>query len=148
MYLYELQAFLDRKVPKNDVFVVPYDMLSTLKFDLPAGFIVNLSKANEVGTHWTSFWIDEHGRASYFDSYGFKPAHREILNFLKMHCKSWVYNDRQFQQPQSNVCGFYAAAFIFYMARNISIDIFKKQFTHNLTINDIIIAKIFEKINN
>lgn len=147
MYLYELQDFFARKVSNKNIYVVPYDKLPE-KFTLPAGFVVNLSKASEVGSHWTSFYIDVRGRGSYFDSYGFKPPHKAILQFLKIHSKEWTYNNHQYQQLHSKVCGMYAAIFIFYISNNISLDLFKKQFSKNLTINDYVVAKIYEKLNN
>lgn len=147
MFLYEIKEFLDRKVPDKNIFVVPCDMLPS-KFELPAGFVVNLSKAHETGSHWVSFWIDAYGKGTYFDSFGFKPLRSEIVSFLKMHTKTWGFNNRQFQQLTSNVCGYYAAVFVFYMANNVPIDMFQKQFSNNLTINDYVMAQIYEKLNN
>lgn len=57
MYLYELLSFAQQQIDSENVFVTPCNMLPD-KFKLPAGFIVNLSKSTEQGTHWVSLAID------------------------------------------------------------------------------------------
>lgn len=145
MYLYELLNFVRRNVTPK-VYVCPADMLPR-NFKLPAGFIINMSKAAEQGSHWVSLWIDEAGNGTYFDSYGLKPLVDEIKFFIKLHTKKMNFSKRQLQQLHSRECGPYAAAFIYYISRGCTLEMFLHQFGKNLTINDYVIAKMFKKID-
>lgn len=144
MYLYELKNFLERKIESKNVFVVPYDMLPS-RFSLPAGFIVNLDSSKAPGSHWIAIFINEHGLASYFCSFGMPPRTRAIQNFLKFHSKAVEHNTQTIQQSKSNLCGEHAALFLIYRFRNpkATTKDYLKQFSSNLVLNDLLTQKSF-----
>jgi hypothetical protein len=144
MFLYELLEFVKEKKLVN-VFVVPSDMIPQA-FDLPAGFIINLSPSSHHGTHWIAIFISVHGSATYFCSFGMPPTVNTIKNFLRMSCKSHVWNRQQLQKIKSDWCGAYAAAFLFYAFKGVSLDSFLKHFSSNLFLNDMLISKMFKRL--
>lgn len=146
MFLYELSEFLLKKILSKNIFVVPCDQLPA-KFSLPAGLIVNLSKSNHPGSHWVAIYIDKDGNATYFCSFGMKPKVKAIQNFLKLKTKSVRYNHVQLQKVSSPYCGQYAAVFLFYAFQNVKLETFLKHFSPNLSLNDNLILKMFDRLD-
>lgn len=128
-----------------------------LESDRSYGFIINLSKKSEPGSHWVSVYIDnnptrknkrKNGKSSsdayYFDPYVlFRPKSWQLIKFLNKNARKVEYNGQQLQQLHSNVCGMYAACFIIHMANGNRFNFFLDKFSKNLLINDLFIAKIF-----
>lgn len=73
-------------------------------------YILNLNNSDQSGSHWTCFCI-EGNRTYYFDSFGF-PAPKELRRFNK---DEYFYSDKQIQNINSTVCGYYCIAFLIYM---------------------------------
>lgn len=57
MFLYELLNFAKHQINSQNIYIKPCDCLPS-HFKLPAGFIINLSKAADPGTHWVALVID------------------------------------------------------------------------------------------
>lgn len=146
MFLYQLRDFVTREIGNRNIFVVPSDLLPA-SFKLPAGFIINMSTSDEPGTHWVALTIDSRRRGFYFDSYGFKPLTPAIEQFINKHCASYEYSPRQLQQETSDVCGKYAAMFIYAFFKGVSPEQFINDFTPSLWQNDSIINGMFKKYN-
>lgn len=147
MYLYELLLFLKKKVGEG-IHVVSSDNLPTV-FKRPAGIIVNLSDSSSSGTHWVAIVIDELGNGTYFCSFGYKPKVRNIQRFLKTNCKTVLCNSQQLQKLSSTYCGEYCAVFLFLSLKHgLSLDHFLKYFSHNLVLNDVLIKKLFQRLDN
>lgn len=146
MYLFELINFVKRAISRENIFVVPCDMLPH-SFELPAGFIINTATSTSGTGHWVALWIDEHGVAQFFDSYGFKPRTPEIQRFIRTHSRKCLYNNRHLQQLHSRVCGKYAACFLYYTACGVFTSKFLEQFSLNLKLNDYLIEKMYAKLN-
>lgn len=151
MYLIELLVFLSQKIGTKNVYVVPCDLLPE-KIDTPAYIIFNTMplKGNcesRIG-HWIALHISADGSGSYFDSYGFPPTVTSIKHFIRMHCRRLNYNKIQIQQLQSDVCGKYAAMFLYYMHKNFSMECFVNYFSRNFVVNDILVDKMYQKYNN
>lgn len=129
---------------KNSVFkgVFASDLLPK-RFSLPAAFVVNLSTHLSRGSHWIGIFIDTDRNADYFDSFGFPPNQRNIVNFLEAHTNSVKYSKRQFQHIVSNKCGKFVILFVLskMYGKDVS-EVFDK-FSSNLTINDLIIENMF-----
>lgn len=122
------------------------DQLPT-KFSLPALFIINLSPSSEPGSHWVSIYIDRHGVALYFDSFGLQPCNTDILLFLKLHSKTAIYNKKQVQHLSSIKCGRFASVFAVSMLRNIDLKPFFARFSYNLKINDIVVESVYNYLS-
>lgn len=147
MFLFEIKNFLETKIPSQNVFVTACDRLPN-NFQLPAGFIINTSRADEVGTHWVALYIDSRGAAYYFDSFGFPPQTMEIQYFIRLHSRRINFNKQQLQRTNSRVCGFYATIFLYYiLALKLSPSHFLSHFSYNLVINDGVINRMYHKFN-
>lgn len=121
------------------------------KVNKPSAFIINLSKKSEIGTHWIALYIDVHGHAYYFDSFGVPPKNRDIIFFIKNNAKEITYNKKQLQHITSSKCGKFCCAFVISVLTNKPISNFLSKFSSNLYVNDIIIDRIykyFEKKSN
>lgn len=118
----------------------PCDRLP-LDFSVPAGFIINLSPAGTLGSHWVALYIDGAANGHYFDSYGFKPLVKDVRKFISKHCRTISYNERQLQHIQSNICGRYASVFIITMFHGVSMESFVHGFSKNTLINDIVMNR-------
>lgn len=112
-------------------------------FALPAAFIINLSKKSEAGSHWVALCIDRFGVAYYFDSFGLPPKNVFIKQFIKMHSKKLVFNKTQLQHITSSKCGKYCCVFVVVFLKNLSFPSLLRKFSLNLSINEIIIERLF-----
>lgn len=141
----ELQRFLNLNNNKKIVMkVCAIDQLPrTLKKNKEHGFVINLSRASERGSHWASLYIDKQRNATWCCSFAFKPRGHQIRNFINKNCKTFSYNKQQLQQLNSSVCGMYATLFILHMMNNGTLNSFVKHFSKNLLLNDIIIDKMY-----
>lgn len=135
-----LQKFISRDV---EIIVCAIDKLpKKLKNGRAYAIIINLSKSNEMGSHWCAIYIDKgccgslSRNGSYFDSYGFKPRSWYLLEFIEKNCKRIIYNTRQIQQLTSKVCGMYASCFLIHMIKGGTLASFVQKFSKNLLIND------------
>lgn len=143
----QLRSYLRRydvQDPDLKIRVFAIDQLPTkLKNGFAYGFVINLSKISEPGSHWVSLYIDKKRNGFYFDSFGFKPKSYHLLDFIKKNCKNISYNTRQLQQLNSKVCGMYAACCIIHLAKGHSFNDYVGKFSKNLLINDSFIVKNF-----
>lgn len=133
-----------RPFQKKNVFVgvFPCDCLPR-KVRLPAAFIINSSPKKSLKGHWLGLYIGENGTAEYFDSFGFPPKQKEIQQFIRLHAKRLVFNNKQIQHLSSVKCGKFVIVFMI-------VKLFKKpfkqliqKFSSNLMVNDILIENIF-----
>lgn len=129
---------------RNGIFkgVFPCDMLPKID-SFPAGFIINLSDHTSIGSHWVGLFIDRHGVAEYFDSFGFPPRQRDIVRFIKKNSKNMLFNERQIQHIVSNKCGKFVVLFILCKLYNKSVPEIIAKFSTNLKVNDILIENCF-----
>lgn len=142
----ELNQFLNKFRRKNlKIIVCAIDKLPKrrLRNNIDYAFVVNLSKSTSIGSHWISIYIDKFRSGYFMCSYGFKPRSYQLHDFLRKNCRRVLYNNRQLQQLQSNVCGMYASYFIIHMAKGHSFHDFADKFSKNLLINDHFIAKVY-----
>lgn len=79
---------------------------------LPAGFVINLDKHNEPGSHWVSIFVNKLGQAFYFDSFGMKPTATVQEWIDKNHFKLSFYNKIKLQNEHFYNCGHFALAFL------------------------------------
>jgi len=144
MDTHEIIEFFRKKLPNKNVFVLASNKLPA-KFSLPIGIVLNLSPSTESGSHWVGIYINELAHATYFCSYGERALIKEVQWFLKKNCKSVNYNRKQLQSPTSNVCGLYAAIFIYSAFNDVTLKNLLRPFTFNFKLNDVIIRQMFER---
>lgn len=75
------------------------------------GGIINLSKSNEEGSHWTSWFKHFNKTVCYYDSFGNLPPPCEFVNYLS-DCNIY-YNVEREQQFNTVVCGQLCLCFLF-----------------------------------
>lgn len=63
--------------------------------------ILNLDKNSGRGTHWTCWYVSQHGKKFYFDSYG-TGIPEELKDYLG---QGVLHTDFQIQSFNSDICG-------------------------------------------
>ena len=118
------------------------------------GFVFNLDKHYQSGSHWTSMFINlnkssKNFGAYYYDSVGNKPP-SEIFDFIKILKKQskkyfskelqFKYNKKQHQTGGSE-CGMFSLYYLDRSLQNISFD----SFVNKKNLNDNFVFKLREK---
>jgi len=88
------------------------------KKELPFGFVVNMSKADEPGTHWCSVWITPDS-VEYYDPTGEDPPDI-LIKGIKKKLNEWQtpilmkfkVNKVKGQNNSTNNCGYFAIRFL------------------------------------
>ena len=89
--------------------------------------IINLSKQNEIGTHFIAVYVLEN-KIIYFDSFGNQVNDSSLKGYLKKYRKSITFSNIQLQNLMSSHCGFFVA-FILCIENGITLDDFLKKIT-------------------
>ena len=104
--------------------------------------IINLSKQNEIGTHFIAVYVLEN-KIIYFDSFGNQLNNSSLKRYLKKYKKPIILSKIQIQNLLSSHCGFFCIAFILCIENGITLDnFFKKFYRKKLHLNDYICNKI------
>ena len=105
-------------------------------------FISNLSKSNEIGSHWISFIKSEKKTIEIFDSLGTKIDY--LRPFLKFKGNPTIlYNDCAFQSVTSNTCGYFAITFLIERSFNLDLkfqELLAEVFNKNSEVNEKIVV--------
>lgn len=103
----------------------------------PGFYIVNLDTSTEPGSHWIGLKIASRGKNEFFDSYGFAPQNTK---FKKILGKTYLYNRKKLQHPDSTTCGQWCLFYIFFAARGHTLKkIFKTFSSGDKKINDSLV---------
>ena len=79
-------------------------------------YIINLNDSNDIGSHWTCFYIRD-GCCVYWDSFGCICPYN-VSRFLKQYHIHTSYNVDQIQNINDDHCGYYCVAFLYYMSNH------------------------------
>ena len=90
------------------------DTLPTRINKRPAIIVCNTDPSDRGGEHWVCIYIDRNRHGEFFDSFGRRPC-QSFCSFMEKPCIYWTYNDRQFQNILSTVCGAYNACFLLFI---------------------------------
>ena len=97
---------------------IPFFKINKIK--KPFGFIVNLDKHNQIGSHWIAIYVPvDKNFVEYFDSFGRKPQHYQIKKFLKKR-KYYQYNNIKLQSIVNTTCGQYCLFYLICRSLNIT----------------------------
>ena len=96
--------------------VKPLDHFDSDLIRKPSMTIINLDPCWEAGSHWVAVYIPLHGKAEYFDSYGFKP--NDYIVKTLQHLDQDIIYSSHLLQGFSTVCGQYCLIFLLLRARN------------------------------
>ena len=114
-------------------------------------YILNLDDSQNQGTHWVAFAITDY-YVLYSDSFGMPPPQDIYELFLKSKKDIYV-NQRQYQDIDSSLCGYFAVYFLFcmiYLKGETMLDKYtkfvnqwdKKKFKNNNVVKQIILSFI------
>ena len=95
--------------------------------------IINLSKQNEIGTHFIAVYVLEN-KIIYFDSFGNQLNNSSLKRYLKKYKKPIILSKIQIQNLLSSHCGFFCIAFILCIENGITLDNFLKSFYRKIYI--------------
>lgn len=111
-------------------------------------YIINLDGNDGHGTHWTCF-IKDGKDIIYMDSFGMLPPQNQI-DIFHTNQDNIFYNNKQYQDINSVICGFYCIAFFLYIKLNKNdktisllekVNNFDDKFKSNTKKNDLFIKK-------
>ena len=123
--------------------VFPADKIPKI-WTKPTGYVINTDNHDKPGKHWLGVFVNAHGRAIFFDSYG-RPPIRPVLQRLQKNCIYFTYNRKQIQSFSSEVCGQYCILFLHCMSRGFSLYEFNRLFTDNYIRNDNFVREYCKK---
>ena len=125
----------DRVTSRHFRGVVSYDELWGCE-SKPGYYVVNLDVSSGPGTHWICLNLNK-TRTEYFDSLGNPP--KKIEPFLSNLKCDYIYNIKQLQSNQSDVCGDYSILFCFLRTRGYTFEQILNAFSENLVENDSLV---------
>ena len=118
-------------------------------FRLPAYMIVNTHPGHEPGEHWLALTVEEDGKGTFFDSFGFPPdfSHypKSILQFLQKRCDTIFYHNRSFQHILSTTCGQHCVYYLCQRARGLSFENVLSLYGEDVLSNDEKVAYFVKK---
>ncbi len=138
----ELEALLSRLLGNLFCGVWASDEIKTLQIiSLPAFYIINTHPRHLPGEHRLAITVEEGGKATFFDSFGFSPD----FDYLKASCflenqrgiKSIFYHNRQLQHALSVVCGQHCLYYLCKRACNLSYKDVLYHYTDNVIKNGV-----------
>lgn len=127
-------------------------MKDELKGSIPDGnYIVNLQNHNQNGSHWTGLFKHKN-KYYYADSFGIVLP-QTLIDNLNINPINVYFLDKQIQDINSQLCGFFALYFLFKMNTNygVNIKLNLKSYIETFDLTDIknnnqIIKYIFNNI--
>lgn len=98
---------------------------------VPGGiYVCNLSRRNEVGTHWVLIYISPENVILYFDPEGQPAFLPEFLSVFNKYAY-YVYNSVRIQSVRSRACGLFCVYFAIQLVRGHSIVAARAIFEHH-----------------
>lgn len=113
-----------------------------------SGYVLNSADCDEIGEHWSSFWVSKDNSVDYMDSYGCAPI-ESVYKWLKSKGLHPIrYNYKWLQSFKSHACGFYCIYFLYRIVRNHSLSKILKAFSDtNLKYNDDLVTSFSSKLS-
>ena len=110
-------------------------------------YVINTDIRTSRGQHWLFCLFPRSGYPLYFDSYGEKPMHTEIEQFLLRSSPTYYFNKQQLQGFFSDTCGHYVTYVAAQLCAGYTLqEIRDKHFSKtDLDRNDRIITTLFRK---
>ena len=113
---------------------------------LNVSFICNLSKRNELGTHFIAVYINKNS-ILYFDPFGVECYVQSICKYLQHYNIEIVQSLLSIQHPSSLHCGYFCIGFILALNNGYNISKYHNIFNHkNLILNDDIVSDFIVKM--
>ena len=104
-----------------------------------AGFVVNLSREGQTGSHFVSVVVTP-SKIVYFDSFGLKCFNLFILDYMMQYYNNYYYNKVAIQNITSEYCGLYALACVIEYNCKGDLKSFIDMFKNDTSLNDAIVT--------
>jgi len=110
----------------------------------PKAFIVNSASSHSAGDHWLLIFVKPtEKQVIFFDSFGKSP--KCYSSTLHKWIMSWGYNVclniKTLQASHSNYCGLFVLFVLYYLSRNVPLNVILKKFSSNQTRNDVLVNR-------
>lgn len=142
----ELWAALE-DIPAQSIGVFPSDRIPKI-WSRPAALIFNTDDHTKPGSHWVAFYVDQHGRGVFFDSFGLPPIIPSHRARIDRNCTFYRWNDRQLQAETSEVCGHYTVMFLHLVSSGLTLDEIHSVFGRDCVANDRIVKEYYNVYAN
>jgi hypothetical protein len=139
-------AYSHHQLKKYFQGVYATDALPKFVHSYPSAYIINTHPKSKPGEHWVAVYFDVNLKGIYFDSYGFPPRNRHVVNFLKKNCVTWTFSNQVLQHPFSNLCGVYCIYFLVKKCQGHSLYSILSRFTNDLDLNDRRVRRFLHRI--
>jgi len=144
MDTHQLNKALGKYKNFNGVFA--RDQLAGVEFKL-GGYVINTDPSNKPGEHWVAVFFNDSYHGEYFDSFGFPPLHRDIINFLDEHSiRGWTYNSRSIQNILSVSCGYFCYLFLSFRFNDLSMQDFQDFFVDKSLVNELLLSYYYDTL--
>ena len=114
-----------------------------LRHEKKFSVIINLSRANEKGTHWVAVYKD-HGTLIYYDPVGFPLINSDIKLFLNSISQEHQHNLFEYQCIYSKLCGYFVMLFTLLLERDMSFTQFRNLFSNKCAKNNRIVIDLLK----
>lgn len=105
--------------------VFPFDGLPTQFVERPAMLVCNTAYSKSPGEHWVAWYLD-HKTNEYFDSYGLFPRGQNFMDFMMVNqMTNLIFNYTPFQSLFATTCGKYVCTYLYYRAKDCTLEEFK-----------------------
>jgi hypothetical protein len=106
MYEYQIERILTSELGSKFIGVFARDKLPLTRQN--GAYVINFDKDSQPGSHWVAVYVNGMN-IEYFDSFGRKPYHYDIKQFLG---SNYSYNSVSLQPVLSKCCGFFCVYFL------------------------------------
>ena len=141
----QINNILKKKLGRVFKGVYAIDQIARLKPIVPAAYVINTKPITSPGEHWIAVYITVNGKAVYFDSFGRRPHHPQIIRFLKKHTTKWTFSRKIIQNPFTVTCGEHCIVFLSRFHRVNQIRFAVNPYGSNLLKNDQWVLKFVTK---
>lgn len=107
----QLKNVLSRDLGSSFGGVYPVDLIPDHLISNQKAIVINLDPHYKPGSHWVCLYLSGN-RVEYFDSYGLPPFSKNIKVFIDKNSKDIHYNQRRYQDFNTDVCGQYCVYFL------------------------------------
>jgi len=113
----------------------------------PYGFIANTDEHTKPGKHWCAFYFPNRLTVEYLDSYGMPIEYfnHYFPEYVKK-CSNVIFNSKQLQSVNSDVCGMYCLYFMIKRLNGVSFYDFINSFSNDLNFNDFEVYNYFSTV--
>ena len=124
-----------KTLPVTATGVFPADRIP-VRWPRPYCLIANTDNRDKPGVQWIAVYLNDHGNAIYFDSYGLPPLVRHHNQRIRTNSNTYKWNSKRLQSFNSTVCGQYCLMFLYYMSYGYSLENFCNVFSDDCKSND------------